>query len=190
MNIFLLIGVLIWLYTLSVFKRAKLPAFYFIVGSIGLFFILFFMSKPYFIWIMVRAVSIGLSIIVQPFNLASISSDYGLIAITHGFNSMTMSIDYECSGVIETAAFWGLLTFYPMYKSKGKVALALYGLVWIYTANIIRLTLIVLIVHNFGTEYFFLAHSIIGRIVFYILVVLFYYRVFTYTYLSKNKEEV
>lgn len=187
MNIFLLIGVILWLYALSVLKRAELPAIYFIVGSVGFFFILFFISRPYFIWVMVRAISMTLALIANLFHLAEVYSDYGLVIISNGFNNITMTIDYECSGVIETAAFWGLLTFYPMYQAKEKVFLGLAGLLWISLANILRLTLIIIIVHIFGTDYFFLAHSIIGRIVFYILVVFFYYRVFTYDYLTKNE---
>jgi len=187
LNIFLLIGVILWLYALSVLKRAELPAIYFIVGSVGFFFILFFISRPYFIWVMVRAISMTLALIANLFHLAEVYSDYGLVIISNGFNNITMTIDYECSGVIETAAFWGLLTFYPMYQAKEKVFLGLAGLLWISLANILRLTLIIIIVHIFGTDYFFLAHSIIGRIVFYILVVFFYYRVFTYDYLTKNE---
>ena len=102
MNIFLLIGVILWLYALSVLKRAELPAIYFIVGSVGFFFILFFISRPYFIWVMVRAISMTLALIANLFHLAEVYSDYGLVIISNGFNNITMTIDYECSGVIET----------------------------------------------------------------------------------------
>ncbi len=37
MNIYLLIGIVVWLYILSILKRARLSAFHFIVGSGGLF---------------------------------------------------------------------------------------------------------------------------------------------------------
>lgn len=40
MNPWLLLGILVWLYILSVLKKVHLPAYFFIVGSIGLFFIL------------------------------------------------------------------------------------------------------------------------------------------------------
>ncbi|MCH4168480.1 MAG: exosortase family protein XrtG [Streptococcaceae bacterium] len=186
MNILFLLAIVIWLYALSVLKRAELPAIYFIVGSIGFFFTLFFLSNPYLIWLMVRAVSSVLALIVQPLHMATVYSDYGLVMVNSGLNSISMTIDYECSGVIETAAFWALLTFYPMYQAKQKIILALTGLIWIYFANVVRLTLIILIVHLFGTEYFFLAHSIIGRIIFYILVVFFYYKVFTYGLFNKD----
>ncbi len=38
MSIYLIIGIVVWLYALSILKRAGLSAFHFIVGSAGLFF--------------------------------------------------------------------------------------------------------------------------------------------------------
>lgn len=192
MTVWLVIGSLFWVYILSILKRAKLPAYYFIFGSVGFFFILFFLSNPYLIWVMVRAVLKGLTIIVSPLQLATIYESSGIILMSHGTDVVSLSIDYECSGVIETAAFWSLLLFYPVYSLKGKAFWAGVGLLWIYCANILRLFLIVIIVHFFGVEWFFFAHSILGRLIFYVLVVFFYYNVFTYGQLSmmlrKGKE--
>lgn len=38
MSIYLIIGIIVWLYILSILKRAQLSAFHFIFGSGGLFF--------------------------------------------------------------------------------------------------------------------------------------------------------
>ena len=46
MKTIILIVVLLWIYSLSVFKRAKLDAFYFLMGSLGLFIVLVLWSKP------------------------------------------------------------------------------------------------------------------------------------------------
>jgi hypothetical protein len=65
MNSLLLFGIIIWIYLLSVLKRAKLTAFSFIVGSVGLFFILMAISSPYWIWFlptMSLMESIGLAV--------------------------------------------------------------------------------------------------------------------------------
>lgn len=45
MNIYVLIGIVVWLYLLSVMKRSKLSAFYFILGSVGLFYLLIVFSR-------------------------------------------------------------------------------------------------------------------------------------------------
>lgn len=186
MTIFWLIGAVVWLYGLSVFKRATLPTYYFIWGSVGLFFLLFFLSRPYWIWLMVQAVVGGVGVLLHPFDLVQIALGYGVILIDNPAGALSLSIDYECSGVIETIAFWSLLCFYPVYSLRKKVLLGLAGLFFIYLANVLRLVLIVGLVHYFGSPIFFLAHSIIGRLFFYILIVYFYYRVFTYGYFTKH----
>lgn len=97
-----------------------------------------------------------------------------------------MTIDYECSGIIETTAFASLLAFYPMYSRKEKVFYLILGLLWIYLSNVIRLMIVIIMVHVGGASMFYLAHTIIGRIVFYILVIALYYNVFTYSRLSRG----
>lgn len=56
MNVYIIVGTIIWLYVLSVLKRSKLSAFFFIVGSGGLFFILIALSDPYWVWFFTHAV--------------------------------------------------------------------------------------------------------------------------------------
>lgn len=110
----------------------------------------------------------------------------GLVYITNGHNPVVMSIDYECSGIIETCAFIALTLFFPMYKRKEKVFYAIFGLVFIYLSNVLRLIVVISIVHFGGGDAFFLAHSVIGRLVFYVLVIALYYNVFTYSQLSRG----
>jgi len=51
---------------------------------------------------------------------------------------------------------------------------------------VLRLALIIVIVHFAGGGAFFIGHSIIGRMVFYILVIALYYNVFTYSQISHS----
>ncbi|WP_288946956.1 hypothetical protein [Leuconostoc lactis] len=53
----LFVGIVFWLYCLTVLKRAKNGAFYFLVGSTGLFIGLLLMSKPYGIWLFATAMT-------------------------------------------------------------------------------------------------------------------------------------
>ncbi|MDG5112319.1 hypothetical protein P8T56_01915 [Companilactobacillus pabuli] len=50
----------------------------------------------------------------------------------------------------------------------------------------LRLALIIIIVHFAGGSAFFIGHSIVGRMVFYILVIALYYNVFTYSQISHS----
>lgn len=190
LTIYWFVGLVVWLYGLTICKRAALPTYYFIWGSIGLFFLLFFLSRPYLIWLMVQTVVAGVGVIVDPLQLAQTAAHYGLILINTTNGALSLAIDYECSGVIETIAFWSLLIFYPVYSLRTKVWLGWIGLVFIYFANIARLVLIIVLVHYFGTSIFFFAHTILGRLFFYAFVVYFYYRVFTYGYFKATAKEV
>ncbi len=190
LTIYWFVGLVLWLYGLSVCKRAALPTYYFIWGSVGLFFLLFFLSRPYLIWLMVQGVVAGVGLIVDPLQFAQTAAQHGLILIGTTDGALSLAIDYECSGVIETIAFWSLLIFYPVYRLRSTVCLGLIGFVFIYVANVARLVLIVALVHYFGNSIFFFAHTILGRLFFYAFVVYFYYRVFTYGYFNATASEV
>lgn len=45
----IIIGIILWLYLLSVLNRANLIGFHFWVGSVGLFAIMAFISRAYFV---------------------------------------------------------------------------------------------------------------------------------------------
>lgn len=83
-------------------------------------------------------------------------------------------------------AYVSLLAFYPMYSRKEKVFYLLVGMFWIYLANVIRLMIVIIMVHFGGAGLFYLAHSILGRLIFYLLVITLYYNVFTYSRLSQG----
>lgn len=53
-------------------------------------------------------------------------------------------------------------------------------------ANLIRLMSVIMLVHFFGADIFFFAHSILGRIIFYVLIITLYYNVFTFSQISHS----
>ncbi|AVK61157.1 exosortase family protein XrtG [Lactobacillus sp. CBA3605] len=186
MNVYILLGTVVWLYVLSVLQRARLSAFFFIVGSAGLFFILSALSRPYWVWLFTHAVIHGVNGFALVTHWCNVMFKSGLVYINNGHNPVIMSIDYECSGIIETCAFVALVVFFPMYQRKEKVFYALFGVVYIYLINVLRLIVVITIVHFGGGDTFFLAHSVIGRLVFYVLVIALYYNVFTYSQLARG----
>lgn len=186
MNTYIIIGTVVWLYALSILKRARLSAFHFMVGSGGLFFILIALSDPYWIWFFTHAVINGVKWLGDITGWSSVMSNYGMVAIHNATNPVTMSIDYECSGIIETTALISLIVFLPLYNRYERVFFCVWGTLWIYVANEIRLMTVIVIVHFGGGDLFFLAHSVIGRIVFYVLVIILYYQVFTFSQMSHS----
>jgi len=186
MNSTLLFSVIGWLYGVSILKRAHLTAFYFIVGSVGAFFVLIALSDPYWVWFLTHAVINVVSLTGELFGWCHVMTKYGTVYIINAYSPVMMSIDYECSGIIETTAFLGLLIFYPTYQRQEKVFYAWFGILWIYFANILRLLLVIGLVHFGGAGVYYWAHSLLGRIFFYLLVIILYYNVFTYSEISQN----
>lgn len=177
---YLIICILVWLYVLSVLKRAHLKAFFFWTGSVGLFLIICFMSKLYFVWLIARIVTYCLLPFEHVIHGLNLWIPYNMMIIkTTSFHIVQLSITYECSGALEIIAFESLLIFFPIYNRGEKVLIGFSGFWTVIFINVIRLIFVVIFINAFGMEHLFIFHSIIGRLLFYILIVMLYYTVFT-----------
>jgi exosortase family protein XrtG len=102
-------------------------------------------------------------------------------------SSLSLYIDYECSGVIEMMAFVSLLAFFQVYDIGQRVIVSIIGCVSIFFFNVIRIVVICAIIYQYGSDSYYIAHTVIGRIVFYVLSILLYYYVFTKRQITKQK---
>lgn len=186
MSSYLLLGTIIWLYMLSVLKRARLTAYYFIVGSAGLFFVLMALAYPYWVWFFTHAVINGVHLFGELTGWATVLLKSGMVYVFNAGHPLGMTIDFECSGIIETCALVALIAFFPTYARREKVFYVVFGMVYIYLANVLRLIVIITILHFGGGAWFFMAHTVIGRLVFYVLVIALYYNIFTYSQLAQG----
>jgi exosortase family protein len=186
MNGKIFLAILIYIYLLTVFRRNRLTSFYFIVGSIGLFFILIELSNPYWVFLLTSMVVKGVGILWGWTDWLTAIPKYNALHVFNWFSSMNISIDYECSGIIESCAYIALVIFFPSYSKKERLFYSILGIIWIFCTNIIRLSIVILVVHYGGVNTFYLSHSILGRLVFYILVLALYYNVFTLSQVTKS----
>lgn len=88
-------------------------------------------------------------------------------------------IGFECSSIIEISVLISLLMFYPGYSWKRKVRYMLIGATATYAANIIRMMSIIYIVNIFGKSWVYVAHAIIGKLIFFAFVVILYWYLLT-----------
>lgn len=103
-----------------------------------------------------------------------------LVLITSGGAGWTaMQIDIECSGLLESSVLIGLMVFYPGWSMRKKASLASIGLAATYFANLVRLFTIVYLLHLGGKDTLLVSHTIIGRALFFAIVVLVYWFVLT-----------
>ncbi len=187
MTALLIISLIIWVYLLTVLSRAKLAFFKFLAGSVGMFIFMMITIQPYVTIPLAKAVAASTGLIGDLTGMFYSYYQYSLIFIEHGMDSISLYIDYECSGVIELMAFSALLWFFPIYNSVEKIVLNIAGIMWIFASNIIRLTVICMLVYIFGNNIFFFAHAIFGRIIFYGLSIILYFYVFTRSQIIKQK---
>jgi exosortase family protein XrtG len=94
-----------------------------------------------------------------------------------GWTMVTVGV--ECSGLLEAATIAGLTLFYPLWGAKRRAWIVLAGLVATGVANIARVAAIVATLHWGGKDALFAAHSLIGRGLFFALVVAIYWLALT-----------
>jgi len=112
---------------------------------------------------------------------------YGILFIETAQASISLQIDFECSGIIEIFAFLSLLCFFTVYSLKERFLVAIMGCIGIIAANVIRIIVICEVIHFFGPQSYYVAHSIVGRLVFYFLSILLYFYAFTKPQIVQTK---
>lgn len=187
MKTLIILLLIIWIYLITVLTRAKLHFFKFLIGSVGLFFFMMIILQPYLVYLLSRLVASVSGIIGNVTGYFESFTEYSMIMIRSGNSFISMYIDYECSGVIEILAFNALLWFFPLYNTVEKYMYSVVGTVWIFIANIVRILIICMLVHYYGNNMFYPAHTIFGRIVFYIFSIYLYFYVFTRSQIRRQK---
>lgn len=171
--------VTVWAFVVHVLRKANLAFWRFIVGAVGLFLLAMAFVRPWATLPMAQGVTAIAGLVGSLTHTFEAYFFYGVIYIPAGTSSITMQIDMECSGIIETMAFLSLLVFYPVYSRYEKVAVGILGAVILLVCNALRIVIICEIVHFFGPDAFAVAHTYIGRFFFYAITILLYFYVFT-----------
>ena len=168
-----------WLYGLHVLKRAGLKFWRFLLGSVGLFIVLMMLVRPWAMQPLAQSVAALAGLFGKLTATFEAYFKYGVIFIDSAAGAMTLKIDLECSGIVEIMAFVSLLAFFDVYRRSERLIVGAIGVLAIVLANVVRIILIAEIIHIGGTQWYYIAHSLVGRIVFYAFTVVLYFYVFT-----------
>ncbi|MBE5965145.1 MAG: exosortase family protein XrtG [Lachnospira sp.] len=185
--IFVIVVVALWLYILSVLNRAKLEFWRYICGAMGMFVIMLvtlddILTKP-----LAQCVAAMAGIVGNITDTFVAYLKYGIIFINTQTGSMSLQIDMECSGIIEILAFVSLLVFFRVYSVHERIVVGVIGVSYILVCNALRIILICETIHFCGTDAYFIAHTFVGRIFFYVLTVVLYFYVFTKSHIIRMK---
>lgn len=176
-----------WFYMMTVFKRARLDFWLFLVGSVGSFVLYIIWIQPVLTAPLQNAVAAVTGLLGTLTGMYDSYFQYGILFIQTAEGSLSLYIDYECSGIIEIGAFAAMLWFFPVYHLFEKVVVSAAGILLVFAANVLRIFIICACIYFFGGDIYFYAHTIIGRLFFYACTVLLYFYVFTKSHIVRQK---
>ena len=177
----------LWVWLLRVLRKAGLKFWRYLLGSCGIFLILLILVRPWIVLPLARLIAAIAGIFGKVTGFYQAYYRYGVIFIESLNGAITVNIDLECSGFIEISAFISLLTFYGIYNVPERIYIAVVGTLYTMLTNAFRIAVICTMIHFLGTDYYYVAHTIVGRIVFYVLQVILYFFIFTRPHVLKMK---
>lgn len=182
-----LIALAVWLFVLHILNKSKLNFWHYIVGSMGAFILMLIFIEPVLMQPLSRIVALLASIPGRIADIYSSHYKYGVIFVESSVGAISLKIDFECSGIIEIMAYVALLLFYRVYTVYERIYVGVLGVIAIVLANALRITIICLMIYFGGIDMYHIAHTFVGRLVFYALSVILYFYVFTKPQIIKQK---
>lgn len=177
----------LWIWLLRVLRKAGLKFWRYLLGSCGIFLILLILVRPWLVLPLARLIAAIAGIFGKVTGFYQAYYRYGVIFIESLNGAITVNIDLECSGFIEISAFISLLAFYGIYNIPERIYIGVVGTLYTMLTNALRIAVICTMIHFLGTDYYYVAHTIVGRIVFYVLQVILYFFIFTKPHVLKMK---
>lgn len=187
MNWLSVVFAIVWVYVLTVLKRCRLDFWLYLVGSVGMFLLCLIWLEPVLVVPLQKAVAVVSGMLGELTGVFDSYFQKGMLFIQNGGNSLSLYIDFECSGIIETMAFLSLLWFFPVYRPHEKIVVSIGGILSIFLFNVLRIYLICILIYFFGDGIYFYAHTVFARIFFYICTILLYFIVFTKSHIIRQK---
>ncbi len=177
----------LWVWLLRVLRKAGLKFWSYLLGSCGIFLILLILVRPWLVLPLARLIAAIAGIFGKVTGFYQAYYRYGVIFIESLNGAITVNIDLECSGFIEISAFISLLAFYGIYNIPERIYIGVVGTLYTMLTNALRIAVICTMINFLGTDYYYVAHTIVGRIVFYVLQVILYFFIFTKPHVLKMK---
>ena len=193
-----LIALLALLWTLSVlfFRLNRIWLPYYIIGSVGLAFLIIFVGRatalePLMQTGVAAGVHIASDVVGVPTRVFEAAPGAILVLVVSQDVGWTMlQVTIEASGLLESAVIAGMLMFYPGWDLRKRFMFTIAALILTYVANVIRLMVIVITLHSAGKNSLLISHTIIGRAVFFALVVAIYWFLMTRPTLRTVKKKI
>ena len=181
--------VLVWGLAVLFFRANRIWLPYYLIGSIGLAFIIIFVGRATPLqglmesgvasstFLMTNLMGIPARMFEAEANSLMIFVVGQLVGHDNGWTMVRVTV--ECSSLLETGVISGMVGFYPAWSVRKRFMLVALGVIAAFVANIIRLAVIIWTLHWFGKDSLFIAHTIVGRAVFFVLIIAVFWYIIT-----------
>lgn len=175
----LTILLILWAVAVALLYSRRQWLIYYLLAAFGLtfFIVLYFQGAGIDLWLSEVEVSHTAAILGRLGMDVSHVSNQLFIPTAEGWAILVCAL--ECSALFELAVLFALIVFYLRFSPLRKGLSIIFGLATTYVANIFRLVLISGITNRYGEEYIFMAHTVVGRMLFFGLVLVIYWYLIT-----------
>jgi exosortase family protein XrtG len=102
-----------------------------------------------------------------------------VMVISQDIGWTALQIGVESSALLEISVFVSLVLFYPGWTWRRRSATALAGVAATWLANVVRMLVITFMLHDLGKNALVLAHTYVGKAIFFLLTVAIYWYLIT-----------
>jgi len=186
-----LVGIVIWWALLLFFRLHKNWLPYYLIGSVGLAFAV--VGLAHNVLHLDDVLRRGLTVLVHNLGLhldlttKLVSEAPGtlLVLVVPQIDGWTVfQVGVESSGILEMAVLIGIVGFYPGWSVSRRFYAASLGIAATFFANVVRITFIAWMIQNVGKDALFISHTVIGRLIFALLVLVIFWFVLSMGTLS------
>lgn len=171
--------------------RYRIWLLYYVLGTTGLAYLLsIFLTQ---IWdarsILAGSVALSVHTLLDLIHIETqvVENAPGVLLVlvlTQRVGWTVLQIGVESSGLLEMIVLISLIIFYPGWKASRRLIRGITGLLLTWGANLVRMILIAALLHFFGKEVLILAHTFLGKLVFFILTLAIYWALVTFPSLN------
>jgi exosortase family protein XrtG len=102
-----------------------------------------------------------------------------VMVISQDIGWTALQIGVESSALLEISVFVSLVLFYPGWSWQRRSATIVVGVVATWMANVVRILAITFLLHDLGKSALVLAHTYVGKAIFFIMTVAIYWYLIT-----------
>lgn len=182
-----LLWVIPYLAVLWFLRRYRIWILFYLVGTIGCAFLLTQLLSQVIdvhTWLS-QSVARSVHVLLIPLNIETriVTNAPGVLLVlvlTQRIGWTILQIGIESSGLLEMVVLTSLVMYYPGWSLRQRLVRSLVGVILSWGANLLRMLIIAAMLHFFGKEVLVLAHTFVGKLVFFIMTLAIYWFLITY----------